>query len=384
MKVVYLDNAATSWPKPESVSVRMQDLITLGANPGRGNYRLAEDVRSVLFNARVQLARLFNCNDPQSIIFTSSATHALNQAIIGFLQPHDHVITTTIEHNSVRRPLEYLKNHKAVEVTYISPRKDWSWDIVSFERQIQKNTKLIVVSHVSNLTGAITPIEEIGRLAKERGIALLVDASQSAGVLPIDVVAMNVDMLAFPGHKGLYGPQGTGGLYINQQLRLEPLIMGGTGNYSEDSEQPLKLPYRYESGTPNTPGIGGLLAGVEFVLEQTVERIYEEEMKLTAKLLEELNSIELVRIYGPSDLRYRTGVVSFNVEGIDPIELGVLLDEHYGIAVRAGYHCTPIAHQTAGTFPGGSLRVSFGTFNTDEDVRYLVSALKDIVDNFEL
>jgi cysteine desulfurase family protein len=380
MDIVYLDNAATTWPKPQSVIDAVHGHLLHGVNPGRGNYKMSVKTGDLLFETRVKLAKLFNIKNHNSIIFTLNATHALNQAIHGYVKAGSHVITTTLEHNSVRRPLEKLRKSGQIEITYISPEEDWTWDLEKLKTEIRKNTVLIIVSHVSNLIGSITPIEKIGSISKEFNIPFLVDASQSAGVIKIDVQEMHIDMLAFPGHKGLYGPPGTGGLYLNPQLKLEPLMQGGTGNHSEDSDQPQLLPFRYESGTQNTLGISGLLAGVNFVMEHTVEYIYEKEMELTKLLIDELKNMKQIKVYGPDDLRMRTGVISFNVTGIEPILLGHLLDEHFGIALRTGFHCTPLAHQTAGSFSTGSLRASFGFYNSKEDVYALVTALKEIIE----
>ncbi|GAB7388505.1 aminotransferase class V-fold PLP-dependent enzyme [Bacillaceae bacterium] len=379
MTVIYLDNAASTWPKPPEVGEAMRECLEqYAANPGRGGHRLAMQAAKTLLQARVKLAQLFNIPDPNDLFFMMNATQALNQAIKGWLRPGDHAITTSLEHNSVRRPLEFLKRRQNVEISYVRPREDWRFSVEDFAREIKANTRLIVVSHVSNLLGVIVPVAEIGALAKRHGIPLLVDASQSAGVLPIDVRAMNIDMLAFPGHKGLYGPQGTGGLYVNPSLELEPLLHGGTGSHSQEIDQPAVRPERYESGTPNTVGLAGLAAGVDFVLKTGIAKIHAKEMALAEMLWTELEGRKEIVVYGPRERERRTAVISFNVKGVDPVEVATILDQ-FGIAVRAGYHCAPLAHETAGSLPDGSVRVSFGYFNTEKDVTALLDALDEVI-----
>ncbi|NGQ96083.1 aminotransferase class V-fold PLP-dependent enzyme [Brevibacillus sp. SYP-B805] len=379
MRIVYLDNAASSWPKPPGVKEAMMEAIdAYAANPGRGGHALAMKASKTVFRARMQVARLFGIKNPNDLFFYLNATQALNQAIKGFVQKGDHVVTSSIEHNSVRRPLEYLRRTKQVEITYVEPREDGLFYAEDFAAAIRPDTRLVVVSHASNLTGLILPIKEIGAAAKERGAVFLVDASQTAGILPIDVEAMNIDMLAFPGHKGLYGPQGTGGLYVRHDLDLEPLIHGGTGSQSEAVDQPSARPDRFESGTVNTVGLAGLLAGVTFVMEKGVAQIHAHEWALTKKAILSLRELAGVEVYGPGVEVERVGVVSFNIAGVDASEVSFILDQQYGIATRAGYHCTPLGHRTAGTEARGAVRASFGIFNTEEDVELLVQAVDEI------
>lgn len=384
MRIIYLDNAASSWPKPPGVKEAMAEVLDhYSANPGRGSHALAMKASKVLLQTRMQLARLFGIQNPNDLFFYLNATQALNQAIKGFpLAPGDHVITSTIEHNSVRRPLEYVRRTKGIEISYVEPRKGEMFHPEDFAKAVRPETKLIVVSHASNLTGVILPIKEIGMIARERGIPFLVDASQSAGVLPIDVREMNIDMLAFPGHKGLYGPQGTGGLYVNGNIDLEPLLHGGTGSQSEAIDQPTTRPDRYESGTANTVGLAGLLAGVTFVLEQGVENIHRHEWELARYTIRGLQDIPGVDLYGPDADTVRAGVVAFNVAGVDAAEVSFILDQQYGIATRAGYHCTPLGHETAGTKDRGAVRASFGYFNTLEDADALLKAVKEIAEAY--
>ncbi|CEH31593.1 cysteine desulfurase [Aneurinibacillus migulanus] len=382
MRTIYLDNAASTWPKPPEVSKAVAKCIDeYAANPGRGGHKLSLKASKAVYQARVRLARLFNVKNPNDIFFTVNATHALNQAIKGFVKAGDHVITTSLEHNSVRRPLEFLRKEAGIQITYIKP-ENHQFSLDAITSAIQDNTTMIVVSHASNLLGTIAPVKEIGLIAREAGIAYLVDASQTAGILPLDVEEMQMDMLAFPGHKGLYGPQGTGGLYVRSSVELVPLLHGGTGSHSEEIDQPMTRPDRYESGTVNTPGIAGLAAGVDFVLETGVDTIRRKEWNLTRLLLDKLSEMEGVRVFGPDKDVERVGVVPFMLEGVDASELAYILDQEYNIAVRAGFHCTPLAHETAGTSDTGAVRVSFGYFNEEEDIDILIKALQEIKEAF--
>jgi len=379
MAIIYLDNAASTWPKPPAVKEMMAEVIEdYAANPGRGGHTLAMKASKAVFRTRVQLSRLFGIQNLNNLFFYLNATQALNQAIKGFLKAGDHVISSSVEHNSVRRPIEYMRRTSQVEATFIEPRSDHHFYLEDFEKAIQPHTRLMVVSHASNLTGVILPIEELCKLAKERGITFLVDASQSAGVLPIHVEEMKIDMLAFPGHKGLYGPQGTGGLYVHNDIDLEPLIHGGTGSQSEAIEQPTTRPDRYESGTVNTVGLAGLQAGVTFVLEKGVDNIRQHEWELAKQTILKLQAIPGVIVYGPGIETERVGVVAFNIGEVDASEVSFILDQQYGIATRSGYHCTPLGHQTAGTEQRGAVRASFGIFNSDKDVEALINAVQEI------
>lgn len=377
---IYLDHAATSWPKPESVKEAMLHAMdTAGANPGRGSHRMAVQSSRVLFNTRRMLAKLFNIHNPNDIVYTFNTTLALNLAIKGVLTSGDHVITTMMEHNSVRRPLEYLKQEGKVEVDYLTLNTEGHISLSELEQSIRPNTKLIVVSHSSNLLGSILPLEQIGAIAKKHRVYFLVDAAQSAGILDIDVEKMNIDMLAFPGHKGLLGPQGTGGLYIGPFIELTPHVHGGTGSQSEMIEQPAVRPDRYESGTLNSAGIAGLGAGVKYVLEKTTEGIYKHEWKLTQQLLGGLGEISGIRTLGPKPGEPRTGLVAFISKQIDAAEMAFKLDREFGIAVRAGYHCTPLAHKSAGTTEQGAVRASFGVNSKETDVAALLAAVRELV-----
>lgn len=384
-KAVYLDNAATSWPKPPGVAEAMvASLQQFGANPGRGSHRMAVDASRSIFGTRRKLATLFGVKNPNDIAFALNTTAALNTAILGFVKPGDHVVCTAVEHNSVRRPLERLKSVDGVEVTYVETEPTGELDVQRVKESMRVNTRLVVVSHSSNLLGSIVPIEDVAEIARAAGAKLLVDAAQSAGVLPIDVGRMGIDMLAFPGHKALYGPQGTGGLYIAPDMEVEPLFVGGTGSQSEAIEQPKVRPDRYESGTQNGPGIAGLGAGVDFVLHETVANIHNKEWALTQRMIEAMERIGGIRLLGPEKGKPRTGIVSFVMEGVDSAELAFVLDQHFGIAVRSGYHCTPLAHRTAGTEETGAVRASVGAFTTDEEIDGFLEAIKQIRASYRL
>ncbi|MBD0382250.1 aminotransferase class V-fold PLP-dependent enzyme [Paenibacillus sedimenti] len=378
-KIMYFDQAASSWPKPPAVTEAMMTCMQeYAANPGRGSHQMAVQASRVLFETRKHAARLFGIKNPNDISFALNTTHALNQAIKGFVREGDHVICTNIEHNSVRRPLEYLKSTSKVELTYISHNAEGHMELSELERAFQTNTTLVVVNHSSNLLGTILPVGEIGEICRRRGVRMLVDAAQSAGVLPIQVGDMSIDMLAFPGHKGLLGPQGTGGLYVNPDIDLEPLLHGGTGSQSEAINQPTVRPDRYEAGTQNTVGIAGLNEGIKFVLAETVEKIHEKEWRQTQRLMEGLLGIEGVTVLGPGLGQNKTGIVSFNINKVDSSEVAFILDQSFQIAVRAGYHCTPLAHEAAGTLATGAVRASIGYFTEDEEVEALIDAVHEI------
>ncbi|GGH29925.1 aminotransferase class V-fold PLP-dependent enzyme [Paenibacillus segetis] len=375
--VIYLDHAATSWPKPPGVGVAMLNTLEgAAASSGRGNHGMALQAGRILYKARTKLAKLFNIPNPNDIAFTSNTTTALNLAIKGYLKPGDHVIATMIEHNSVRRPLEYLKRTQGISVDYVAVNEQGELDLEVVEQTFKPQTRMMICSHSSNLLGSILPVEKLSEIAHNHGVVFLVDAAQTAGVYPVDVQEMGIDMLAFPGHKGLLGPQGTGGLYIHPSLELEPLLHGGTGSQSEELEQPSVRPDRYEAGTANTVGIAGLAAGVEFVLNQGVSSIYQHEWELTQALMEGLGDIPNVILLGPNRGKPRTGIVSFNLENRDAAEIAFILDKQYNIAVRAGYHCTPLGHQSAGTSMGGAVRVSVGYDTTYEEIGSLISAIR--------
>ncbi|PJN49568.1 putative cysteine desulfurase [Paenibacillus sp. GM2FR] len=377
--IVYLDHAATSWPKPPEVFEAMRKAMEeAAANPGRGSHRMAVKASRVLYGTRKTLADLFGVKNPNDIALTSNTTEALNLAIKGYLREGDHVIATMIEHNSVRRPLEYLKRTRGIQVDYIPVDEEGQLDMQLMEGAFRSNTRLVVCSQSSNLLGSIIPLIEIGELVKRKGAVLLVDAAQSAGMLGIHVEEMHIGMLAFPGHKGLLGPQGTGGLYISPDIDLEPLLHGGTGSQSEAIEQPTVRPDRYEAGTPNTIGYAGLQAGVRKVLEWTPQHIYRHEWELTQYMMEGLQEVGGFRILGPALGQARTGIVAFVSERYSASELAFRLDREYGIAVRAGYHCTPLAHMASGTEQTGAIRASVGISTSRDEIEFMRKAIKEI------
>lgn len=376
---IYLDNAATTFPKPDSVYRAIEyALREIGVGPGRGGYRRGMEATRLVFEARETLSAFFGIKDSSRLIFTHSATEGLNLAVAGLLQPGDHVVTTTMEHNSLARPLHRAAQGGA-EITWVGCDRRGFADTASVAAAIRPGTRLIALSHCSNVTGAVQPIAELGRLARQAGAFLLVDAAQSAGVLPIDVDEMMIDLLAAPGHKGLYGPQGTGVLYVSEGIELTPLLVGGTGGYSDRSDQPFALPERYESGTLNTPGIAGLKAGVDFIGSAGIDTIRKKETLLATIMMQGLERIPGVTVHGPAGSDLHCGPVSFTAEGFDPSTIGFTLDREYDICVRVGLHCAPDAHKTIGTYPGGTVRVSPGFFNTEEDIETFLKALRNVV-----
>jgi cysteine desulfurase family protein len=380
-KIIYLDHAATSWPKPESVAMAVAEaIINYGANPGRGAHQLAVKASRVIMETRFMLAKLLNVKNPNDIAFTSNTTAALNMVINGYLNKGDHVIYSGIEHNSVRRPLEALQEAGIISITQMTMDEIGQVDLGEFEKQLKINqTKLVIVNHASNLLGTILPIEQIIDIAHEYGATVLVDVAQTIGVLPIDVKKLNADFIAFPGHKGLLGPQGTGGVYISPLIDLKPTILGGTGSQSEKKEQPTVRPDRYESGTLNTPGIAGLNESLKYIMKQDLRVLHENEWRLTQVLIKELCAIEGIHILGPKLGEDRVGIVSFVINKMDSAKLAFELDRQFGIAVRSGYHCTPLAHTCAGTLETGAVRISVGWNTTEAEVRSCVSAINQLI-----
>ncbi|MDD2898883.1 MAG: aminotransferase class V-fold PLP-dependent enzyme [Desulfuromonadaceae bacterium] len=372
---MYLDNAATSYPKPEAVyEAVLRTMRDVGASPGRGGYRQSLESGRILFNARETIADFFSISDSSRIIFTQNATGALNLALQGTLSAGDHVITTTMEHNSLLRPLYALRN-KGVELTIVAAGRDGVVTVESIRRAVQVNTRMIAASHVSNVCGAVQPIQRISDICRETGALFLVDAAQSAGYLPIEAERLAIDLLAVPGHKGLLGPSGTGFLYVAPRVLLKPVIQGGTGTHSTAEEQPLIVPDGFEAGTHNLPGLAGLTAGVEFIRERGLLELHRYEQGLLGQAEHALKNISGVTVYGPEIPSERCSVLSFTADGIDTALLAVELDHVFDIAVRAGLHCAPRAHQTLGTYPGGTLRVSPGCFTTSEEIDFFTDAV---------
>jgi len=379
--MIYFDNAATSYPKPKRVGQAMLYFLEkIGASPGRSGHRLSIEAGRILYQTRESLAKLFNVDDPLRIIFTLNVTEALNLVLKGLLQPGDQVITSSMEHNSVMRPLRELEK-RGIEVKVVSCSPQGDLDPFDIEKSIKKNTALIVLNHASNVIGSILPISQVGKIARKYDILFLVDAAQSAGCYPLDIKRDNIDLLAFTGHKALFGPPGTGGLVVGERVdikKLNPLKVGGTGSRSELEEQPDFLPDIYESGTPNTVGLSGLNEGVRFILEEGIDKIRQHEKELVIRLIEGLKEISGVKIYGGCQVKDRVAVVSFDIENKLPSEVGLRLDEEYGIMCRVGLHCAPAAHKTIGTFPMGTVRFSMSYFNNFEEVDKAILAIKNI------
>ena len=381
--MIYLDNAATSRPKPPEVIQAMNDFLNnVCANSGRSGHRLAIQAGRVVYDARESLSGLFNITDPLQIVFTMNATESLNLALLGILKNGDHVITSSMEHNSVMRPLRALET-QGVEISVVGCSQQGFLDPDDVKKLIKKNTKMIALNHASNVTGGIQPVREIGNIARENGLLFLLDTAQTAGAYPIDVEEMCIDLLAFTGHKSLCGPQGTGGLYIREGINLKPLKYGGTGSLSDEEYQPDFMPDKYESGTLNLVGIAGLGEGVRYVMEEGIGLIRERERKLTQNLIDGLLAIPNVKVYGGLDAKNQVGVMSFDIQGLSSSESSMYLEDEFDILCRSGLHCSPSAHKTIGTFPDGTIRFSLGIFSTQDDVHRSVNAVRKIAENKE-
>jgi len=379
--MIYFDNAATSWPKPSGVAEAVAAFIAnVGGNPGRSGHRKAIEAARIVYAAREAIARLFNAPDPLGVVFGSNVTEALNLALNGVLRPGDHVVTSSVEHNSVMRPIRALER-RGLEVTVVPCAQDGTLDSQRVEDAIRENTAMIVLNHASNVVGTILPVTEVGAIARARQIIFLVDAAQTGGAYPLDMQEAKIDLLAFTGHKALYGPMGTGGLIVSNRFalgRLRPLKRGGTGSNSEVEEQPGFLPDKYESGTLNVPGLAGLEVGVCWVLNRGVARICTQETALTQQLVDGLQSIHGIVVYGTGDAERQTATVSFNIDGMDPAKVGLHLDEEYGIMCRVGLHCSPAAHKTIGTFPIGTVRFGLGAMSTEAEVDVALDAVRKL------
>lgn len=374
---LFLDNAATSFPKPDSVYRAMDAVMReIGVAPGRGGYRQSLAAARIVFETRSALARFFGVSDSSRLIFTHSATESLNIAVMGLLKPGDHVVSTTVEHNALLRPL-HLVASRGVEVTFVQANREGVVSPQDIAAALRPESRLVAFAHCSNVTGTLQPLQEIARVAREGGALVLVDAAQSAGYFPLDLEGMGIDLLAAPGHKGLYGPPGTGILALAAGLKLEPLLVGGTGGSASSPDQPEGLPERFESGTINTPAIAGLKAGLDFLLETGLDAIRAKGKLLVEQIVEGLRAIPGATVYGPATGE-RGGAVSFNLQGRDPAEIGFILDSEYDISVRAGLHCAPDVHRTIGTYPTGTVRVSPGFFNSERDISNFLTAMREI------
>ena len=377
---VYLDNAATSWPKPDCVLDAMALYYqTLGAPSGRGAYREAAQVDKAVEDARLDIVRFIGGSEAKQLIFTLNGSDSLNYAIHGLLRPGDHVVTSVCEHNSVLRPLRYLQETIGIEVTYVPCDSEGVVDANEMLAAVRDETRLVALLHASNVTGALQPVEEVGQSLRDHAAFFLVDAAQSLGHVPVNVEEACIDLLAAPGHKGLLGPLGTGVLYIRPGVEKElfPYRQGGTGTTSDLDVQPDTLPEKYECGIHNVPAIMALGASVRFLKDRTVEAIHKHETERTEELIAGLRSIENITIYGPIEPAKRVGVVSFNMQGMDPQELATMLDVSHRVQARAGFHCAPRMHESLGTPPlGGTVRLSVGWSTTSEEIRQAIEAVE--------
>lgn len=395
-RMIYFDNAATSFPKAPGVSEAMSIFLAEdAANPGRAGHRMAVKAEQMLDGVRLKLARLFEADEPHRMVFALNGTDALNMAIKGVLGNGSvaggvsHVITTDLEHNSVSRPLQAMADRKQIELTRVTFDDAGFIDPEDVRKAIKPNTRLIVMTHASNVLGTIQDAAAVGAIAREHGVLFCLDVAQTAGVLPVSVKQMHVDLLAMPGHKSLLGPTGTGALYVGERCpksslvvgdkaRLNPWREGGTGGDSATPTQPAEFPHYLEGGTPNTVGLAGLGAGIDFVNQQGIGAALNHEQAMVQKIIDRFAGDERFTVYGTTDATRRVGTVALNLNGYDAPDVGSILDDSFGIAVRPGLHCAPYTHRRLGTFPDGAVRVSPGVFNTDEELDQLIDALDQI------
>lgn len=376
--MIYLDNSATTLKKPAVVIEAVTNALSQLGNSGRGVHEDSLKSSEVIFQTRQALCRLFNGEQARQIVFTSGATESLNLAIEGMLFGNDHVITTALEHNSVLRPLYRMQKEKGLELTIIPADKQGNLDYSDFEAAIKEQTKAIIVTHASNVTGNIVDLEKISGICEKHGLYLIVDASQSAGVLPIDVQALKIDLLCFTGHKSLYGPQGTGGLYVRPGISLRPLKVGGSGIDTFNPQHPTSFPTALEAGTLNGHGIAGLGAGVHYLLDQTIEKLSQETGRISQLFYEEVSKIDDLIVYGDFSTNQRCPIVSLNLGQRDSAEISDLLSYEYGIATRSGGHCAPLMHEALGTKEQGVVRFSFSSFTTEHEIWEAIAALQKI------
>ncbi len=379
-KIIYLDNAATSFPKPEEVYEFMDTFYrNFGVNPGRSGYDLCLEAGEIVENTRKMLTNFFNGDDPNRLCFSYNSTDALNLIINGMLKEGDHAITTTLDHNSVIRPLYHQYKFNGVEVDYIPFDSKGFVDPDDFTKKIKKNTKLVIVNHASNVIGTIQPVKEIGRLCKERGIPFAVDSSQSAGKIPVDIKELNIDVVAFTGHKSLLGPTGIGGLYVSEGIEIRHTRAGGTGVRSAVPTHLYEYPYRLEYGTANTVGIAGLYAGLKWIEKKGLANLHKHEMKLTTMLRDGLKDIENVTMYCQDDMTNHISILPINVDDLEALNTGTILDVDYNIATRTGLHCAPLVHKQLGTIDiHGAVRFGIGPFNTEKHIKTAINAIKEI------
>ena len=376
---IYLDIAATSFPKPKEVATAVYDfMVNNGTSSGRGSYKKAMQSDYIVYECRKLIGKLFNFDNPKKVIFTSNVTDSLNIAMRGILKENDHVITSSLEHNAVWRCLKTLERDINIKIDTVECSKDGITNPQDIKKYIKKDTALIVFTQASNVLGTIQPIREIGAIAREHNIPFLVDSAQSAGAMKIDVKEDNIDILAFTGHKSLLGPMGTGGLIINTNIDIKPLKAGGTGGDSAYEYQPDYYPNHLETGTSNVSGIAGLREAIKFLNKEGIENIHNKEKELTKYALEKLETVKDIEIYGPKDCEKMLSVISFNIKDKRPEDVGSILDQKYDIMLRAGLHCAPTAHSVIGTKERGTLRIGLGYFNEKEDIDKLVEALNNL------
>lgn len=387
MKKIYLDQASTTYPKPECVAKAVYEYMTgNGSNINRGCYENAYDTEEVVLETRELLCELFDGPDCKNVVFTKNVTESLNVVLKGFLKPGDHVLVSSMEHNAVMRPIRQLEKN-GVEFDRVPCSEQGELKLQSMEALLRQNTKAVVMMHASNVCGTILPLKEVGAFCKTHGLKFIADCAQTAGTMPISMKEMNIDILCFTGHKGLYGPQGIGGFILQEEMisAMTPLLSGGTGSISHTEEIPEFMPDRFEPGTMNLPGIFGLNSALGWINEVGIENIYNKERTLTRLFLEEIGKLdpkgEKIKLVGKKTEEGRTAVVSIQTPGRDVSEVAYLLDKNYGIMTRVGLHCAPSAHQTLGTYPTGTVRFSFGYFNTEEEVLFAVKALEEILWN---
>jgi cysteine desulfurase/selenocysteine lyase len=378
--MIYLDNAATSFPKPEAVYQALDRFARQSlANPGRAGHKMALEAERTLDDARHLLNQLFHGQGPERFIFTLNCTDALNMAFKGVLKAGDHVITTDLEHNSVSRPLRAMELDGRIALTRVAADAGGTIDPDAIRRAVTPQTRLIAVTHASNVLGTVQPIADIGTIARQRDLLFLVDAAQTAGVLPLDVQTMHIDLLALPGHKSLLGPTGTGALYVSPRARVGAWREGGTGGDSANETQPVEFPYFLEGGTPNVLGVAGLAAGIKYVQEEGLNKIHTHEVALCERLWRRLDEIGGYEVFGHRDPSRRVGTLSFRSQALPATEVGGILDQAFEIAIRPGLHCAPYVHRAIGTFPDGTVRVSPGPFSTEADIDRLAGALVEIL-----
>lgn len=376
--MIYLDNAATSWPKPPAVIQAVTDFIKRGcANPGRSAHAMARMADEAVMHTREVLAGFFNISNPLRIVFMPNTTYALNTAIHGIIKPGDHVVTTMMEHNSVLRPLSTLEKAGTIRLDFIEPDRFGRIAIQSIKKAVTKSTSVFCMTFSSNVTGAVMPVAEAGKHCRANGVLFLVDSAQGAGVIPIDVENMCIDILAFSGHKGLLGLQGTGGLYVRENVTVRPLVQGGTGSFSDSLTQPDMFPDALESGTLNVPGIVGLGKGVQYIIDTGMSAIFLKKQRLLRMLMEGIEKESNIAVYSPPP-ESNSGIFAFNIADMDSSEVGYILDKKFGICVRSGLHCAPLAHRSLGTRDRGIVRISPGFFNDENEIDLTVKALQGI------